>query len=227
MPADALTRAQLEGQRRLRVLAEREVARIWRALPGYDRENIDQWLSGALPVMSAVRRQSASLTDAFLARKLERAPLGVGLPTIRNGAAPEDVYRRPFVTLWSALGAGKAFADASAAALARATSTAAMDTQLSMRAAANEIQEADEGIYGFERVANPGACEFCQMIDGAYVKNADAMELHNHCGCGLEPLTESHPRAAKLPSGVAVHQHGELGPVIAAPEYDFTTAAQI
>ena len=98
-----------------------------------------------------------------------------------------------------------------------------MDVQLASRATFAAIQDADKTIFGFQRVADGDACAYCRMIDGAYVKRADAMALHNYCGCTLEPLTEPHPSAARLPSGVAVHEHSELGPVLTAPEHVFTT----
>jgi hypothetical protein len=88
-------------------------------------------------------------------------------------------------------------------------------------------------IYGFQRVADAGACDFCQAIDGAYCKSADASPLHPRCGCSLEPLTSPHPGAAWLPDGThvtdtyAIHDHGELGAVIGAPGDAFTTEAQI
>jgi hypothetical protein len=226
-----LTNAHIEAQSRLRGAASEAVWRIWQTLPGHNRENVDEWLSKVVPVVLAAQRQSVSLTEAFLARSLERQPIGIDPSTVigaavRNGTPPETVYERPFVTVWSALGSGTAFPDALSSGLSRATSTAAMDVQLSMRATANAVQEADPNLYGFTRAADPGACAFCAEIDGAYVKSADAMPLHNHCGCGLEPLTSPHPRAASLPSGVAVHKHGELGPVLTDPAHDFTTASQ-
>lgn len=227
-----LASAHIEAERRLRVLTVQAVERIWANLHGYDRANLDEWLSRVLPVVSTAQRTSVIFTEAFLAQRLERAPLGVNPGEligagVRNGAAPAEVYERPFVTLWSKLGAGLDFADASSAALARATGTAAMDVQLSMRATANAVQEADEEIYGYERAADPGACNFCSEVDGAYVKEADAMPLHNNCGCGLEPLTAPHRRAAKLPSGVVVHHHGELGPMLGAPGDHFTSESDI
>ena len=111
--------------------------------------------------------------------------------------------------------------------LARATSTAAMDVQLAARATFGAVQEADDGVYGYQRVADGDACEFCQAVDGAYVKSGDAMALHNNCGCSLEPLTVPHPRAARLPDGVAVHEHGELGPMLGDAAHDFTSLADI
>lgn len=226
-----LASGHIEAQARLRRIAEQAVTTIWSDLPGYDRVNVDQWLSQVLPVILSAQRTSVALTEAYLAQALERQPLGV-IPdeligaAARAGTPPETVYERPFVTLWSKLGEGMAFDLASATALARATSTAAMDVQLAMRATANAVQAADEAIYGYARVADPGACEFCSTIDGAYVKSADVFPLHNNCGCGLEPLTAPHPRATKLPSGVAVHRHGELGAVLGAPDQHFTTESQ-
>lgn len=205
--------------------------RLWRGLPAYDRKDVDGWLERVVPTVLTAQRASASLVDAFIALSLERQPLGIDTEklvgaAVRSGTSPEVVYSRPFVNVWSALGNGTAYEDAVASGLARAKSAAAMDTQLSMRAAAGAVQAADDGIFGYQRVADSGACEFCSMIDGAYVKFADASPLHPNCGCGLEPLTAPHPRAAKLPSGVAVHEHGELGPVLTSPDFNFTTEAQ-
>ena len=240
-----LAEAHIEAERLLRKTAVAAITAAWRALPGHNEADLPGWLLTSTPIALAAQRQSVALTEAYLARVLERQPFGLPADDligagVRNGAPPEEVYKRPFVTLWGRLGAGANFADASAAALARAQGTVAMDVQLSMRATANAAQEV-ETIYGYQRVADAGACTFCQEVDGAYVKSADAMPLHNNCGCGLEPLTESHPLAVFLPDGtrirnyrhgplintpppdtVAIHEHGELGPVLGDPSHDFT-----
>lgn len=231
--ASPLADAHIEAQRRLRVLVSTAVTTIWRGLPGYDRVNVDEWLSTVLPIVDAGQRQSVSITDSYLARFLERQPAAVDADAIiaglRGGTPPEEVYTRPFVTVWSALGNGTLWEDAVSAGLERAASTSEMDMQLAFRATANQIGEQDEGIYGYQRVADGGACSFCLEVDGAYVKSADASPLHNRCGCGLEPLTSPHPRAKWLPDGssvhdtFAVHEHGELGAVLTDPAHDFTT----
>ena len=227
-----LAEAHIEAQRRLRAFTSNAVRRYWDDLPAYDRANVDEFLTRTVPTVIAAQRQSVAVTEAYIARYLRRQPLGINPEkligaSVRNGTAPEDVYQRPFVTLWTRLGDGSDYADAFSAAVTQAAGSAAMDVQLSMRATANAVQEADAGIYGYSRVADGAACLFCMEVDGAYVKSADAMPLHNNCGCGLEPLTAPHPRAATLPSGVAVHQHGELGPVLGDPAHNFTSAADI
>lgn len=240
--ANRLTEAHLEGERRLREVSSRSVADAWRALPGYDRENVPEFLERALPAVRAAVRSSVTLTAAYLARAREEQPAAFDIEAIvaglRNGVPLEEVYARPFVTVWTALEAGALWADAVESGLARAMSTAAMDPQLAMRDTAMRL---DNG-YGYRRVANSGACEFCLQVNGAYVKgNEYAMALHNHCGCSLEPLTEPHEGAVFLPDGtqvrqyaygplnskVAVHQHGELGAVLTDPSQNFTSLSEI
>lgn len=239
-----LTRAHIEAEARLRGWAKASLAQIWAQLPGYDRRNVDEWLSRALPVIAAAQRHSVAVTDAYVAAMKGRGPLGFDpgpiLDSLRKGATAAEVYERPFVTLWSALGDGVPYEDAVSSALARATGSAAMDVQLAARGSFDAIDELSDDVFGYERVANATACEFCQTIDGAYVKAADgyAFALHNNCGCSLEPLSEPHPRAVTLPDGtpvrpnqygalnetVAVHDHGELGAVLGSPDHAFSRA---
>lgn len=222
--ASLLAETHIEAQRRLRALASRGVTNAWTRLPGYSDRNVDQFLTLVLPLMDAAQRQSILLTDAYVARALDRRPVGVDaarvIAALRGDASPEEVYRRPFVTVWTALSKDTAPDQAIAAGLARVTSTAAMDVQLAHRGGMQAVQEADPRIRGWKRAANAGACAYCSMIDGAFVKSADAMALHNNCGCGLEPL-EAFPDASPLPDGVAVHEHSELGPMIGDPSHDF------
>lgn len=222
----SLADAHVDAQARLRAIVVRTVQQIWGDLPGHDRQNVDEWLSKVLPVVLTAQRTSVALTEAFIAHSLGRRPVGVDPSmlvgaAVRGGVPPEEVYTRPFVTLWTALGDGSQWADANALGLNRAESTAAMDVQLSMRSTSQAVQDTG-GIYGYRRVANAGACRFCVSLNGAYVKDASAAAMHPRCGCGLEPLTEPHPRASRLPSGVRVEQHGELGALVTDPHQHFT-----
>lgn len=229
--ASPQARAHIEAQRRLRSTVASAAVNAWRGLPGWDRTDIERFTAYVVPLVLTGQRTSVALTNAYLARYLQRAPLGIPVGEllgagVRNGVAPQEVYSRPFVTLWSGLQEGKPFEDAFRAAQARVESTAAMDVQLSMRATFDAAEKRDERIFGYERVADGGACAFCLEVDGAFVKSGDAMALHNNCGCSLEPLTEPYDGAVELPPGVAVHEHGELGAVLADPAHSFTDAAQ-
>lgn len=225
MPSQ-LTSSHILAQERLRTLLSTAVGTAWSNLPGYDRHNVDEFLAAAVPLVVAGQRRAAALTEVYVATHLGRTPRGVPARVgadLRNGVPPEEVYRRPFVQVWSALKAGTGFLDAVSGAQARAQASVEMDVQLASRAMFQDAQDAYDIEFGYQRVADGGACAFCLEVDGAYVKSADAMPLHNRCGCSLEPLTAPHPRAKFLPSGVAVHEHGELGPVLTAPDQNFTS----
>ena len=52
----------------------------------------------------------------------------------------------------------------------------------------------DEAVYKVQRVAEPGACEFCRLVAfesyrGSDVRTADyAIDFHDHCNCSIETL---------------------------------------
>lgn len=222
----SLTDAHITTLAAIRDLVRRGVTQAWTDLPGYNDEQVARFLEQAVPVVAAGRMKAAALTDAYIAAQLGRAPLGIVPPTIRDGVPVEEVYRRPFVTVWTALSAGSRYDEAVSAGLARATNLAATDVQLTMRATFDQAQQRDRSIRGYTRRADAGACKFCQLVDGAFVKSASAMPLHPGCGCGLEPVLSRLP-VTPTPDGVAVHTHGELGPTLGAPEHDFTSAADL
>lgn len=236
--------AHIRAQARLRDLTATATERIWRELPAYDEANLDEWLTRTLPIVVLAQRQSVTLTDAFLAQSVGRAPLtpdpapltGAG---VRAGTAPGEVYRRPFVTVWTALKNGAELDAAIAAGLARATSTAATDVQLAMRATLREIGEADDLILGYQRVPDARACDFCRLVAGMRYRTSELLPVHNRCGCGVDVITgperpDFHGRydndiAATNGDGLAaaVREHGELGPVLVDAAHDFTAQADL
>jgi hypothetical protein len=229
--ASPQTEQQIEAQRRLRLATAAAVAHAWSEMESYDDTDVPDWLGLVVPLVLGAQRAAIALTDAAFGVFMGRAPLGIDPAPLtgagaRNGTPPEEVYRRPFVDVWTALRDGHQYDEAVSMGQERATSTAETDVQLAMRAGADAIEQADPNMFGFHRAADPDACKFCQLVDGAYVKRADAMALHNRCGCGLEPNRQPHPLAARLPSGVAVHKHGELGPVLTDPDHNFRTEGQ-
>jgi hypothetical protein len=239
MPSPALTQAHIAAQAHLRRIVAAAIVGIWARLGHYDQQDVDPFLADALPVVLAGQQQSLALTAAFLARSLKISPFGINpaLVTgaaVRNGTPPADVYRRPFVDVWSSLKRGEPWSQAVENGRSRAESAAVTDVQLSSRAtfqAAQDDPAVGGGIYGYQRHADGGACEFCLAVNGAYVKSADASPLHPHCGCSLSPLTSAHPRAAFLPDGshvtdkYAINEHGELGAVLGAPDQHFENEA--
>lgn len=230
--------AHIVGQARLRASAEAAVTQAWRALPSYDEQNVPAFLARAVPAVQVAQRSSIALTAAFLARQaggpVPPADVAAILASTRSGTPLGEVYRRPFVTVWTALGRGTMWDDAVAAGLARATAAASFDVQAAMRSTLVDIGERTDRIVGYQRVPDAGACAFCQLVAGQRYTTADLMPVHNRCGCGVDVITTENrgdffrgnpdndldldPQAPR----VTVEEHGELGPLLVDAEHEFT-----
>lgn len=232
----SLANAHINAQQRLRLIVAEAVRGAWRGLPGYDDRDVDAFLASALPAVEAGRRQSVALTEAFLARAVRRQPNGADVDrivaAIRNGADPRQVYRRPFVTTWTALGSGADWSDAVASGEARAVGMAATDVQLAMRDTLRDVGNADEAILGYQRVPDGKACDLCLQIAGQRYTTDELQPVHNNCGCSVDVITATERGAFSGNYGndpiltregvVEVREHGELGPVLVNGEHDFT-----
>lgn len=254
---DELARVHTIALATLRRLVVRLLREVWEGLPAYNTGDVDRWLAQAVPIVGAGQRQAASLTDAYLARAMERQPLGISAAAVvgaavRNGTPPEVEWRRPFVTLWTALRTGATYERAVATAWDRASAMAELDVQLSARATAREVGLRDPGIYGWRRVTDGDACELCEIASTQRYHRGDLMPIHARCGCTVAPLTSpseqiidrqlygelkasgaiarrtaQRQRARGLEPVAAVRRHGEVGPVLVDARDHFTDAALI
>jgi hypothetical protein len=255
---DELARAHTVAMAVLRDMIVRLLRGAWDGLPAYNEDDVARWLAQAVPILDAGQRQAVSLTDAYLARAMERQPLGIdpALVTgaaVRAGTTPEEEWRRPFVTLWTALSRGVAYEQAVRDAWERADAMAQLDVQLSMRATAREVGLRDDGIYGWRRVTDGNACDLCLIASTQRYHRGDLMPIHARCGCTVAPLTSPSDQIVdrslygelkasgamqrrtaqrqrargEEPLVAAVRRHGELGPVLVNARDHFTTAAEI
>lgn len=194
----------------------------WQGLASHDEEDVGPWLQAVVPLVLAAQRQSVTLTDAYVARTLQRQPRGIDpravIDALRGPVTPEVVYRRPFIKVWTALSQGRPYEDAVAAGLERAKKAAQADVQMAQRAAMQAVQEREPRIRGWVREPDGDACSYCMAIAGAFVKRADASPLHPGCGCTLVPV-EQEQRQDRLPPTVAVYEHGEMGATLEDPAH--------
>lgn len=184
------SRSHIEAQRRLRATLTVVAETLWRGLGSYDEKDTPRWLEQIVPVAAAGQRTSVALTDAYVAQVMGREPLGIEDVVIRNGAPMEEVYARPLKTVWMGLANGLPWQEAVDGGMARATSTIATDAQLAMRETVREIGTVDQGIFGWERVPDPGACKLCLIASTQRYHKADLLPIHDHCGCSVAPITD-------------------------------------
>lgn len=228
---DALTQAYQSELKRTRLAVSGQVGEMFKALPNYYDEQVPVFLSRAVPVIQAGQQRAISLTSAYTSRQLGVGQVGLDIPEIiggiRNGVTADMVYARPFVTVRAAIDR-IGLSGAVQKGLARAVASAAMDVALASRNASLAYAKQNTDITAWQRVAEPGCCDFCQEIDGAKLLSEDPAPLHNNCGCTVSPLTfgrgytKSDFESSSNWETVAIHDHGELGPLITNKENNFT-----
>lgn len=213
------------------------VAGAWNGLPEYREENVDAFARTVVPVVTGAARRVATLAAAYLAA-LEAEALGiaarpVGIPLdvsdparIRGVASLLDVYRRPGVTVWTALANGVPFSKAVDQGLDRARTLAASDVQLAKTHASRYVTDARPRIVGYKREPNGGSCPLCSADASTTYPPGDLMPTHPGCNCDVVPVfgerdVASIDRSAEADDVLAVHEHGELGPVLEAAGVSF------
>lgn len=281
------------GELRLSLLDA--IVELFRSLTSWRDADADEFIASAVPVVHGAQQAMGRMTDAYLSVLLSDmlgrdVPAGgVELGQDLRGVDAEDVYRRPFVQLWTDLSRGAQLKDAIAGAERRAEGLAATDLQLAKTHAGRQALQAaaanDERIVGYRRVLTGAEnCGLCVLAATQRYHLADLLPIHPACDCAVAPIlgdadpgqtinsvtvTEgaaavaTNRRGVKIFSGddlvdlgdlleplheeiqarfgtsdrggrtldyrklLTVHQHGELGPVLAIAKHKFTGPADL
>jgi hypothetical protein len=178
---------------RQRVLAF--VTQAFHALGNYRDADAAVFVEQVLPTVLGAQAQMGALTDAYLAQTLtgmlgvEVAPVGVELPEQLRGVPPEEVYERPFRTIYTALGEGKSLTQAVTEGTARLTSVTSTDLQLARTTAAQQVGAATPGFHYFRRVLRCSHnCALCVIAATQRYSKAKLMPIHPGCDCGISPI---------------------------------------
>ncbi|MFE2747323.1 hypothetical protein ACFXKX_23845 [Streptomyces scopuliridis] len=215
------------------------------------------FIERVLPVVLATQQQMGQLTDAYLTSMIAdmlggaAAPAGVQLAEALRGTPPEEVYRRPFVTAYTALSRGADYVDAIGQARTRLLSITETDLQLARTHAARQSMQRGGARY-FRRRLNKtsGTCALCVIASTQRYRVAELMPIHPGCHCKPEPLPgnrdpgqiideqlleEAHDaitkgvgssdRGGRTPDYrdvIITREHGEIGPLLAVRRDHFT-----
>ncbi|WP_405911358.1 hypothetical protein OG529_04370 [Streptomyces longwoodensis] len=226
------------------------------SLGSYRDAEAAEFLDRVLPAVLAAQQQMGQITDAYLSALLadmlggSAAPVGVQLPEALRGVDPAEVYRRPFVTAYTALSQGKSYAEAVAEGRTRLVSITETDMQLARTHAARQSMQRG-GARFFRRELRSGkSCALCVIASTQRYRVENLMPIHPGCHCKPVPLVgskdpgqiideallrEAHDAVAKgvgkADAGgrapdyreiVITREHGEYGPLLAVRRHEFT-----
>lgn len=220
------------------------LGRSWLGLGSWRDTDVDRWVASVVPILSAGQMQTATLTDAHLANVIagladdRPRPLGIRPDDVSTqalrGVSAAEVYRRAGETVWSELSRGTDLADAVARGLDRANRMAATDLQLAKTHTARKVLSSDRRVVGYRRVTDANPCKLCAVASTQRYRTGDLMPLHARCSCTVMPLLGNRDpgqvidkeRLRQIKAGetkVAVHDHGEVGPVLTDAEHSFAS----
>jgi len=183
------------GNLRARLLAM--VAAAYAAQGDYRDAAADAFVASVVPVVQAAQRAMAALTSAYLAHLIsaagggDRAPIGVPQDalTALRGVDPTEVYRRPFVDVWTNLSRGKPFPDAVMVGARRAASLASTDLQLAKTRASQIVMTDDQRVVGYRRVlVGAHSCGMCVVASSVRYHKSNLMPIHPGCDCAIAPI---------------------------------------
>lgn len=175
---------------------------------------------------------------------------------VRNGTTPKEVYQRAGPTVWRALQGGDTIDQAVAKAQTRITQQVTTDMQLARTHSAQEVMSKGTGIVGYRRqLTGDHSCALCVVASTRTYRKADLLPLHPQCDCVPVPVfgTEFRPsldpesqdvldaahaeivsrlgvdtnKAETLRELTIVHDHGELGPLLAVRDQHFVGPSEI
>jgi hypothetical protein len=219
----------------------------------YQDQAVAQLAAAVAKQVAAAQRQTAALTDAYLAR-MTSILLGRGVRPV----GPVDVAALrglPSPVVYERLGENYRYLRAQgldgAQALARTSERAAVmadtDATLAMRAQARKFLTR-RAISGYRRIIRPemsagGTCGLCIAAADRIYHRSELMPMHNRCNCDVAPIVGDQDPGHSLNSAdldalygaagstrrqdltrvrIAVHHHGELGPVLGVHGQQFT-----
>lgn len=230
------------------------------ALGSWRDDDFDRFLPFALRTVGGAKLQAARLQVAFYQQMAELAgerfiapsidPGNYTTSALRNGATDTEVYRRPFVEVYTALANGKQVTDAIRAGAERISSIASTDVQLARRNAGFQARSRNDRIVGYARTLTGSEnCALCYVASTQRYTKSDLLPIHPGCDCGEMPiygtqdpgqvinelrLNATHDAVetrfgisdpgAREPDyrKIAIREHGELGPLLTVEDQHFT-----
>lgn len=171
------------------------VTRSWGALSSFRDADADRFIAKVAPRVEAGQKRVAELTDAYIARvsadelgaPIKRGQIAGSTTADLRGVTAEEVYRRPFASIYKELATGASLSAAVDAGGARLASLVSTGSQLAKTHAARRAMERSK-IQTYERVLTGREnCTMCIIASTQRYWRGDLLPCHPGCDCGVQP----------------------------------------
>jgi hypothetical protein len=200
----AIASAYNASSTRLRTALTGTVVNRFEQLDSWRDDDAAAFAAAIVPVVQGAQQAMAGLTDAYLAAMLadmlgeEVGPVGVDLDDNLRGVDASEVYRRPFLQIWTGLAGGALLRAAIEAGRRRAEGLALTDLQLAKTHASRVVLERREEtqrrrggtrIVGYRRVLTGREnCAMCVLASTQRYHVKDLLPIHPACDCAVAPI---------------------------------------
>lgn len=195
----ALVDAHAAARERLTAAATTAAAEATQEFTGwYDTAAITSFATGIAASAETAQRQTAKVTDAYLARVSSQLrgrrvqPVGpIPVNGLRAGITHEGAYGRLADNFRYLVSAGMDEAAATERVVTRAQVMAATDTDLAFRAQVHRFTSTRH--LNYRRVVHPefakdGTCGLCIAASDRVYHRDDLMPIHARCHCTVAPV---------------------------------------
>lgn len=242
------------------------LATVFSSLGSWREDDYNRFVKYAARTVQGAKTQGARLQTAYysemaktLGARFKAVPsnmLDLSTEVLRNGVTTAEVYRRPFVEVYTALAKGEQMTDAIARGARRVQSIASTDVQLARREAGRQNRMSNQSIVGYRRVLTGSEnCALCYVASTQRYTKSDLLPIHPGCDCGEMPiygtqdpgqvldqynLDKAHElvqqrfgvsdRGARDPidyRDIKIQDHGELGPMLTIRGQKFTNQGDL
>lgn len=176
--------AYLAAVERIRAQVDERVRAMWNRLPNYRDLDIDRFVAAVVPLVQAGQLRVAELTSAYFETG------GVDRALVLNGRGVDagEVYRRPAVTVYTELAAGKSMSEAVKAGAARLSSLAATDLQMAKVRQA-QASLTSKGVKQYRRVLTGNEnCALCVIASTQRYWVRNLSPIHPGCDCAVDVM---------------------------------------
>lgn len=158
----------------------------WAALDTHDREDIPAFIEATRPTLTATKGAAVATAVAYYSVLTQTRAPAIAATAI----VVADETKAPFIAFWRALKSGNSLEDALESGRARAGAIARnLAVSSSRRTGDVFFDRSDLTPLGWERILDPGACPWCELVAGQFYKSAESADFgHDRCGCTAAPV---------------------------------------
>lgn len=202
-----MTPEQFTAARRALSTALIEALRRLFNRPGsYHQPDAAAFVQQAVPLVQGAQQSLAELTSAYLVSQASAAtgrpvaPVGVAASkavNLRRGITPDEVYQRPFTTIYTALSKGKPLADAVKLGENRLSQIAEFDLQQTYAHASRAVMAALPASVRPEfwrrTLVGTENCALCVVAATQRYHREKLNPIHPGCDCRVDPIFGEDP----------------------------------